>query len=120
VFSFSFFFFVFFCFLYLIEGFLSSIVALLGICLPIPSYTQISRRAKGLGKSLAVLSKRKVTDLVIDSTGLKLYGEEEWKVRQHGVGKRRTWRKLHLAVSPHSHEIIIEVLTDHKVADSSI
>jgi hypothetical protein len=44
-------------------------------------------------------SKGKVTDLVIDSTGLKVFGEGEWKVRKHGAEKRRVWRKLHLAAS---------------------
>ena len=34
----------------------------------------------------------------MDSTGCKIYGEGEWKVRQHGYGYRRTWRKLHLGV----------------------
>jgi len=34
----------------------------------------------------------------VDSTGLKIYGEGEWKTRKHGVSKRRTWRKLHLGV----------------------
>ncbi|ABG52246.1 hypothetical protein Tery_3113 [Trichodesmium erythraeum IMS101] len=28
--------------------------------------------------------------LVVDSTGVKVYGEGEWKTRIHGVGKRRT------------------------------
>ncbi|KAF1004602.1 MAG: hypothetical protein E5299_02359 [Burkholderia gladioli] len=34
--------------------------------------------------------------LVVDSTGLKVYGEGEWKVRQHGYSKWRTWRKVAL------------------------
>ena len=63
---------------------------------------------------------RKITDIVIDSTGLKVYGEGEWKVRQHGYSKRRTWRKLHLAVCPDSHEIVFEVITDNKTPDSEV
>ena len=48
----------------------------------------------------------------MDSTGLKIYGEGEWKVRQHGVGKRRTWRKVHLAVDAHAKDVIgVEVTT---------
>lgn len=39
--------------------------------------------------------------MVVGSTGVKIYGEGEWKVRMHGVGKRRTWRKVHLAVGTH-------------------
>ncbi len=42
---------------------------------------------------------------VIDSSGLKVYGECEWKVRSHGCGKRRTWRKIHLGVDERTAEI---------------
>ncbi len=66
------------------------------------------------------LTKRRITDLVIDSTGLKVYGEGEWKVRQHGYSKRRTWRKLHLAICPDSHEILFVKLTDIKTHDHKI
>ncbi len=88
--------------------------------LPIPSYTQICRRARLLGQELKKLSEKNVTDIVIDSTGLKVYGEGEWKVRQHGYSKRRTWRKLHLAVCPDSSEIIFEILTENKIADCEV
>lgn len=66
------------------------------------------------------LTKRTITDLVIDSTGLKVYGEGEWKVRQHGHSKRRTWRKLHLAICPDSNEILFVKLTDNKTSDHKI
>jgi hypothetical protein len=66
------------------------------------------------------LTKRTITDLVIDSTGLKVYGEGEWKVRQHGYSKRRTWRKLHLAICPDSNEILFVKLTDNKTSDHNI
>jgi hypothetical protein len=88
--------------------------------LSIPSYTQICRRARLLGQELEKLSRKRVTDVGVDSTGLKVYGEEEWKVRQHGISKRRTWRKLHLAICLDSHEIIFEVLTEKKVADCEV
>ena len=103
-----------------LQGFLTSLVLLMEITLPIPSYTQICRRAQSLGQTLSKLSQRAVSDLVIDSTGLKVYGEGEWKVRQHGYSKRRTWRKLHLAVCPQSNEVIFEVLTNNSVADCEV
>jgi hypothetical protein len=55
--------------------------------------------------------------LVCDSTGLTLYGEGEWKVRQHGYSKRRTWLKLHLAVDPETHEIQATVVSEPGVTD---
>ena len=103
-----------------LEGFLNSVVLLMGIFLPIPCYSQVSRRAKTLGKELEIYGSKKVTDLVFDSTGLKVYGEGEWKVRQHGIGKRRTWRKLHLGICPASHSIVLESLTDNSTGDCEV
>jgi IS5 family transposase len=97
------------------EGFLLSLVSLLDISLKIPSYTQICRRAKLLGKTLKKLSSRRPHDIVFDSTGLKVYGEGEWKVKQHGTSKRRTWRKLHLGVDPDSKEIIVAEVTSNSI-----
>jgi len=57
---------------------------------------------------------------VLDSTGLKVYGEGEWKVRQHGYSKRRTWRKLHLGVDEATGEIEAELLTDAGVDDAEV
>jgi len=76
-----------------LEGFLSSLVMILSVGLPIPSYTQICRRAKLLGQELKKLSRKNVTNIVIDSTGLKVYGEGEWKVRQHGISKKANMEK---------------------------
>lgn len=103
-----------------LEGFMLSLVMLMRITLPIPCYTQICKRAKLLGQELALLSRKEVTDVVIDSTGLKVYGEGEWKVRKHGYSKRRTWRKLHLAVCPDSHDILLDVLTDNSTGDCEV
>jgi IS5 family transposase len=104
------------------EGLLLSLVSLLDIPLKIPSYTQICRRAKFLGKTLKKLSSRRPHDIVFDSTGLKVYGEGEWKVKQHGTSKRRTWRKLHLGVDPDSKEIIVAEVTSNSIGsgDSQI
>jgi len=103
-----------------LQGFLTSLILILSVGLPVPSYSQICRRAKSLGQELKKLSRKNISNIVIDSTGLKVYGEGEWKVRQHGYSKRRTWRKVHLAICPDSHEIVLEILTDNKVADCMV
>lgn len=58
-------------------------------------------------------------NLVLDSTGLKVYGEGEWKVRMHGYSKRRTWRKLHLGADPENGEIQAVLLTENSVSDDA-
>lgn len=94
-----------------LQGFMHSIVTLLCLDISVVSYTQICRRSKKLGEALQKLSNRRPHDIVFDSTGLKVYGEGEWKVRQHGVSKKRTWRKLHIGLDPKSREIMIAELT---------
>ena len=62
-----------------------------------------------------------IEHLAIDSTGLKVYGEGEWKVKKHGTdGKRRVWRKLHIAVDTHSHEIIAAELSLSNLTDAEV
>ncbi len=61
-----------------------------------------------------------ITDLVIDSTGLKVFGEGEWKVRKHGAEKRRVWRKLHLAVDPVAHDIVAAEVSLENVHDAEV
>lgn len=103
-----------------LRGLLLSLVALLGVELPIPCYTRICRRAKELGQQIKKLSRKRPTDIVFDSTGLKVFGEGEWKVRKHGASKRRTWRKIHLAICPNSHDIILECMTGNDISDCEV
>jgi hypothetical protein len=70
------------------------------------NYSCISKRAKELGVSIRFPSCGTIRHLAIDSTGLKVFGKGEWKVKKHGADKRRTWRKLHLAVDSESHKIM--------------
>lgn len=80
------------------EGFLESLFTVMGIDLKVPDHSTLCRRLNKLSVQLPVIPKNKAVHVVVDSTGVKVYGEGEWKVRIHGVGKRRTWRKLHLGV----------------------
>jgi hypothetical protein len=103
-----------------LKGLLSSLVKLLGLSLPVPCYTRICRRAAELGQEIQNLCSKGVTDIVFDSSGLKVYGEGEWKVRQHGKSKRRTWRKIHLALCPNSHEVVMSYLGENNEADCEV
>jgi len=103
-----------------LEGFMNSIAAMMNVAMPVPSYSQISRRSQNLGKSMDRLHKGDITDLVIDSTGLKVYGEGEWKVKKHGTSKHRTWRKLHLGICPKTHAIVMQELTNNATDDAEV
>ena len=100
------------------EGILRSIASLLGLAkLPMPDYSTLSRRGKTLKVRLPLAPKKGGVHMVVDSTGLKLYGEGEWKVRIHGKSKRRTWRKLHIGVDEATGEILVSALTTADVSD---
>lgn len=99
------------------QGLALSIMQLLKLALPVPHYSTLCRRARALELSLAPKSKR-ISHLVIDTTGLKLYGEGEWRVRQHGWAKHRTWRKLHLSIDADSHQVTAALITNKEVVDS--
>ncbi len=93
------------------EGFVASVLALMGLDLRVPDHTTLSRRQAGLAVDLPQPRGRAPIHLVVDSTGLKVYGEGEWKVRQHGWSKRRTWRIVHLGVDEATGEIVAPTLT---------
>jgi hypothetical protein len=98
------------------EGLISSVLRLLGADLSAPHYSTLSRRAAGLGVELPRLPAGPL-HLAVDSTGVKVYGEGEWKVRLHGIERRRTWRKLHLMIDHRTHEVVSLSMTDKDVLD---
>lgn len=102
------------------EGFLESLFTLMGIDLAVPDHTTLSRRLGKLSVELPFVPKAKGVHVVVDSTGVKVYGEGEWKVRQHRASKRRTWRKLHLGVDEASGEILAAVVSTNNVSDSEV
>jgi hypothetical protein len=102
------------------EGFAKGIIALMQIELLLPDFTTLAKRAKTISISLAASKVKGAVALLVDSTGLKVYGEGEWKVRKYGWSKRRTWRKLHLAVNAETQEIEAEILTDNSTDDAAV
>ncbi len=100
-----------------LEGFSGSIIKLMGFKIEIPCYTQICRRAKEIEVDIEVPKSKVPIFLVIDSTGLKVYGEGEWKTRKHGISKGRTWRKLHLGVDEKTGLIHAQILTENGKGD---
>lgn len=99
------------------QGFVASLIKLFGWSLKPISYTQLCRRQKTI-KPPQLPKKKEAIVIAIDGTGLKIYGEGEWKVRQHGWAKRRNWRKLHIGIDVETGEIVTQKLTDNHVAEN--
>jgi hypothetical protein len=95
-----------------VEGLARSLVGLMGLDLPVPDHTQMLRRARRLRVEIPRRPRTGPVQRVVDATGLKMFGEGEWKVRQHGVGKRRIWRKVHLGFDADVKDVVaVEVTT---------
>ncbi len=102
------------------QGLLESLFALMRLELDVPDHSTVSRRMGTLAITLPVVPKRGSVHVVVDSTGVKVYGEGEWKTRQHGVSQRRTWRKLHLGIDEATGKIIAAVVTPNDVHDGEV
>lgn len=103
-----------------LQGFVQSLRDLAFATLPVPNYTTLCRRAQTLEVQLPIIRDREVIRPAVDSTGVKVYGEGEWKVRQHGYSKRRTWRKVHLALDANTGQVRAALMTHQDVADGDV
>jgi hypothetical protein len=111
------------------EGLIGSVIGLLGLDLAMPDHTTLCRRAetlevprpkpRGDGAGGGAGRDTGPMHLLVDSTGLKLYGAGEWLVEKHGTKRRRSWRKLHLGVDAETGRIVAATLTDRDEDDAS-
>jgi hypothetical protein len=106
------------------QGLVQSLLAVMKLDLQVPSYSQLCRRQAGLVAFSPPTSPDGIPPeplhVVVDSTGLKVYGEGEWKVKKHGPDKRRTWRKLHLAANEATTDIYAVEITTNAVSDGEL
>lgn len=104
-------------------GFVRKIFKLYGYTIKVPSYVTLSRRAGQLNIKLLDRAKYHYnTDglvLCLDSSGFKIHGEGEWKVRKHGTNKRRTWLETHISIDKNSLDFISLVNTPNNVHDNT-
>jgi transposase len=102
------------------QGLMRSVTALMGLDIAVPDFSTLSRRSKGLALP-STKSRTKTSGpvhLVVDSTGLKVFGEGEWLENKHNAGsKRKRWRKLHLGLDLVSGAIVCSDLTADDVGD---
>ena len=99
------------------EGFLRSVLSLMGVDLEAPDHTTLSRRSQDLNVDLHRVAVNRPIHLIVDSTGLSIVGEGEWAAVKHGGRGKRAWKKLLLGVE-RSGLIVAEALT-HGSADDA-
>ncbi len=100
------------------EGFLRSVLSLMGVDLEAPDHTTLSRRSQHLDIECPCVPAQKPLHLIVDSTGLSIVGEGEWAAVKHGGTGKRGWKKLHLGVD-RSGVIVAQVLTDGSTDDAA-
>lgn len=100
------------------EGLMMSVLQLMGLPLSVPDHTTVSRRAAVL-PPLPRLPTEGDVHVIIDSTGLKVFGAGQWREEKHGEKSRRGWCKLHLAVDADNFSIRAHSLTDQHSDDTS-
>lgn len=102
------------------EGLGRALVKLMEVEVAIPDFTSLAKRAAKLKVSLELTPTEGPIDMVIDSTGLKVFGAGEWRSDAYRHPKRRTWRKLHLSINAATQEIVAETLTSNKRDDADL
>lgn len=105
-----------------IEGFVHSLVKLMGVDICVPDFSTFSRRGSGLDLPLKLHSnKAGPIHLVGDSSGLKIFGEGEWLQSKHKTKAKRksciSACKLHLGLDLATGEIVCSDLTTDGVGD---
>lgn len=103
-----------------LEGFMKYLACLHKWKCSIPSYSLVCKRAASVKNALPPLSRCHSSTILIDASGLKVFGEGEWKVKIHGKQKRRKWMKVHIAIDPSTQEIVAEATTESSVKDGKV
>ncbi len=96
------------------RGLVSSLLTLLKLDWPVPCFSTVSRRQATLTVNIPARRRAEPLHLLVDSTGIKICGEGEWKVKKHGAEYRRAWRKVHLAIDAVTLDIRAVEMTDHR------
>jgi hypothetical protein len=101
-------------------GMTQSLLPLAGLDWPVPDYSTVSRRQKTLQVAIGAVPTTTGLHLLVDSTGIKMLVEGEWKTKKHGAEYRRQWRKGHLGIDASTLEIRAMEVTDNSIGDAPV
>ncbi len=102
------------------SGMVASLLKLSGLDWSTPDYSTLCRRQQRLQVCISYRPKPKGLHLLVDSTGVKMLGEGEWKTKKHGAEYRRQWRKVHLGVDAETLEIRAIEVTSNREGDAQV
>lgn len=99
-------------------GFIPSLLKLANLDWSVPDYSTLSRRQQTLQVKIPYQKSAGALHLLVDSTGIKMLGEDEWKTKKHGAEYRRQWRKVHLDIDAETLQIHAIEVTDNRQGDA--
>jgi transposase len=100
-----------------LQGMMRDVLQMMQTGCKCPDYTTICRRARSVKVSFK-LCRRGPLHIVFDSTGLKVYGEGEWRMHKHGPSYRRGWKKIHIAMCVETQQIVAASISEKELGDS--
>lgn len=103
-----------------VTGMVESLLKLSCLDWPTPDYSTLCRRQQRLQVFIAYRPNPNGLHLLVDSTGVKMLGEGEWKTKKHGAEYRRQWRKVHLGIDAETLEIRAIEVTSNRVGDAQV
>ncbi len=101
-------------------GMVASLLKLSCLDWPTPDYSTLCRRQQHLQVCISYRANPNGLHLLVDSTGVKMLGEGEWKTKKHGAEYRRQWRKVHLGIDAETLEIRAIEVTSNRVGDAQV
>ena len=101
-------------------GMVGSLLRLAGLDWPVPDFSTLSRRQSTVTIQIPYRRSGGNLNLLVDSTGVKIRGDGEWQLRKHGPGRRRQWRKVHLAMDVATGDIRAVEVTPSQIGDSPV
>ncbi len=99
-------------------GMVQGLLKLAGLNWAVPDYSTLCRRQRTLRVVIPYRARETALNLLVDSTGLKMLGEGEWKRKKHGADYRRQWRKVHLAIDAQTLEVRAVGVSTSSVGDA--
>jgi hypothetical protein len=92
----------------------------------LPSYPSYGHVCKRINKRLNVGVSNSIDDyddyivIAVDSTGIKITNRGQWMSDKWGLGKKKGYIKIHVAVNIRTKEVLALNVTDEKILDGKI
>ena len=103
-----------------VTGFVESLMKMAELSWPVPDYSTLSRRQKTIDIKIPYQKSQHGLHFLVDSTGIKILGESEWKRKKYKPEYRRQWCKIHIGIDAETLQIRAVEVTANHVGDAEV